>query len=106
MFVCGRPSRTRAERAIPGDRTLDAFDRALIGAHGAALALVAAYLSRAVIVEADEGRLHAWNPRRDGRRSESYRGRCTWGLSRNILDSAVGGGLVAFLATVSCGAGE
>jgi hypothetical protein len=54
MFVRSRPSRTRAERPIPGDRVLDAFDRALIGAHGAALALVAAYLSRAGIVEADE----------------------------------------------------
>ena len=69
MFVRSRPSRTRAERPIPGDRVLDAFDRALIGAHGAALALVAVYLSRAGIVEADEfGRC---NPRRDGRRSES-----------------------------------
>jgi hypothetical protein len=47
MFVRSRPSRTRAERPIPGDRVLDVFDRALIGAHGAALALVAAYLSRA-----------------------------------------------------------
>ena len=54
MFVRSRPSRTRAERPNPGDRVPDAFDRALIGAHGAALALVAAYLSRAGIVEADE----------------------------------------------------
>src|SRR5262245_5610679 len=46
MFVRSRASRTRAERPIPGDRVLDAFDRALIGAHGAALDLVAAYLSR------------------------------------------------------------
>ena len=53
MFVCSRASRTRAER-IPGDRVLDAFDRALIGAHGAALDLVAAYLSRAGTLEADE----------------------------------------------------
>jgi len=28
MFVRSRPSRTRAERPIPGDRLLDAFDRA------------------------------------------------------------------------------
>ena len=41
MFVRSRPSRTRAERPIPGDRVLEAFDRALIGAHGAALDLVA-----------------------------------------------------------------
>ncbi len=54
MFVCSRPSRTRAEHPIPGDRVPDAFDRSLIGAHGAALALVAAYLSRAGTVEADE----------------------------------------------------
>jgi hypothetical protein len=54
MFVRSRPSRTRAERPIPGDRVLDAFDRALIGAHGAALDLVAAYLSRAGTLEADE----------------------------------------------------
>ena len=54
MFVRSRPSRTRAECPIPGDRVLDAFDRALIGAHDAALALVAACLSRAGIVEADE----------------------------------------------------
>jgi len=54
MFVCSRPSRTRAERPIPDDRVPDAFDRSLIGAHGAALALVAAYLSRAGTVEADE----------------------------------------------------
>ena len=54
MFVRSRPSRTRAERPIPGDRILDAFDRALIGAHGAALDLVAAYLSRAGTLEADE----------------------------------------------------
>src|SRR5262247_1441573 len=32
MFVRSRASRTRAERPIPGDRVLDAFDRALIGA--------------------------------------------------------------------------
>ena len=58
MFVRSRPSRTRAERPNPGDRVPDAFDRALIGAHGAALAPVTAYLSRAGIVEADEfGRL-------------------------------------------------
>src|SRR5262249_48217672 len=54
MFVRSRASRTRAERPIPGDRVLDAFDRALIGAHGAALDLVAAYLSRAGTLEADE----------------------------------------------------
>ena len=54
MFVRSRPSRTRAERPIPGDRVLDAFDRALIGAHGAPLDLVAAYLSRAGTLEADE----------------------------------------------------
>ena len=54
MFVRSRPSRTRAERPIPGDRVLHAFDRALIGAHGAALDLVAAYLSRAGTLEADE----------------------------------------------------
>ena len=54
MFVRSRPSRTRAERPIPGDRVLDAFDRALIGAHGTPFALVVAYLSRAGIVEADE----------------------------------------------------
>jgi hypothetical protein len=54
MFVRSRPSRTRAERPIPGDRVLDAFDRALIGAHRAAFALVAAYLGRAGIVQADE----------------------------------------------------
>ena len=54
MFVRSRPSRTRAERPIPGDRVLDAFDSALIGAHGAALDLVAAYLSRAGTLEADE----------------------------------------------------
>ena len=54
MFVRSRPSRTRAERPIPGDRVRDAFDRALIGAHGAALDLVAAYLSRAGTLEADE----------------------------------------------------
>jgi hypothetical protein len=53
-FVCSRPSRTRAERPIPGDRVPDAFDRSLIGAHGAAFALVAAYRSRAGTVEADE----------------------------------------------------
>jgi hypothetical protein len=53
MFVRSRASRTRAERPIPGD-VLDAFDRALIGAHGAALDLVAAYLSRAGTLEADE----------------------------------------------------
>jgi hypothetical protein len=53
MFVRSRPSRTRSERPIPGDRVPDAF-RSLIGAHGAALALVAAYLSRAGTVEADE----------------------------------------------------
>ncbi len=47
MFVRSRPSRTRAERPNPGGRVPDAFDRALIGAHGAAFALVAAYLSRA-----------------------------------------------------------
>jgi hypothetical protein len=52
MFVRSRPSRTRAERPIPGDRVLDAFDSALIGAHGAALDLVAAYLSRAGTLEA------------------------------------------------------
>jgi hypothetical protein len=61
MFVRSRASRTRAERPIPGDRVLDALDRALIGAHGAALDLVAAYLSRAGTLEADES--HAWNPR-------------------------------------------
>ena len=54
MFVRSRASRTRAERPIPGDRVLDALDRALIGAHGAALDLVAAYLSRAGTLEADE----------------------------------------------------
>src|SRR5262249_53427728 len=54
MFVRSRPSRTRAERPIPGDRVLDAFDRALIGARGAALDLVAAYLSPAGTLEADE----------------------------------------------------
>ena len=47
IFVRSRPSRTRAERPIPGDR-------ALIGAHGAALDLVAAYLSRAGTLEVDE----------------------------------------------------
>jgi hypothetical protein len=52
MFVRSRPSRTRAERPIPGDRVLEAFDRALIGAHGAALDLVA--VSRAGTLEADE----------------------------------------------------
>ncbi len=41
MFVRSRASRTRAERPIPGDRVLDALDRGLIGAHGAALDLVA-----------------------------------------------------------------
>ena len=60
MFVRSRLSRTRAERPIPGDRVLDDFDRALIGAHGAALALVSVYLSRTGIVEADEfGRLES-----------------------------------------------
>jgi hypothetical protein len=54
MFVRSRPSRTRTVPPIPGDRVLGAVDRALIGAPGAALALVAAHLSRAGIVEADE----------------------------------------------------
>jgi hypothetical protein len=49
IFVRSRPSRTRAERPIPGDRVLDALDRPLIGAHGAALDL-----SRAGTLEADE----------------------------------------------------
>src|SRR5262249_36859928 len=31
MFVRSRPSRTRAERPIPGDRVLDAFDRSRAG---------------------------------------------------------------------------
>jgi hypothetical protein len=52
MFVRSRPSRTRAERPNPGGRAPDAFDRALIGAHGAAFALVAAYPRG--IGEADE----------------------------------------------------
>jgi hypothetical protein len=46
IFVRSRPSRTRAERPNPSDRVPDAFDCALMGARGAALALVAAYLSR------------------------------------------------------------
>ena len=54
MFVRSHPSRTRAERPIPGDRVLDAFDRALIGAHGGGTRPVAAYLSRAGTVEANE----------------------------------------------------
>jgi len=59
MFVRRRPSRTRAERLIPGDRVPDAFDRSLIGAHGAALALVAPYLSRAGTVETRAGTVEA-----------------------------------------------
>ena len=61
MFVRSRPSRTRAEHPpFLANRVLDAFDRALIGARGVALALVAAYLSRAGVVEADEfGRLES-----------------------------------------------
>ena len=58
MFVRSRPSQTRSERPIPGDRVPDAF-RSLIGAHGAALALVAAYLSRAGTVEARAGTVKA-----------------------------------------------
>src|SRR6516162_10252981 len=55
-----RPSRSNCSDHSAGasrkvaDRVLDAFDRALIGAHGAALDLVAAYLSRAGTLEADE----------------------------------------------------
>ena len=40
-----------AGHPIPETRVPDAFDRALIGAHGTALALVAAYLKRAGIVD-------------------------------------------------------
>ena len=82
MFVRSRPPRIRPERPVPGDRVLDAFDLALIGAHGAALDLVAVYLNRAGIVEAHEFR-----------RSESYRRRYTWRLGRIILDNADGRGL-------------
>lgn len=43
-----------AKRAIPDARVLDTFDRALLTAHGKALALVAAYLQRAGIVKVPE----------------------------------------------------
>src|SRR5262245_9432243 len=52
--------RHEPKRSAPFLAIADAFDRALIGAHGAALALVSVYLSRAGIVEADEfGRLES-----------------------------------------------
>ena len=54
MFVRSRPPRIHPLRPVPGYRVLDAFDLALIGAHGAALDLVAVYLNRAGIVEAHE----------------------------------------------------
>jgi hypothetical protein len=54
MFVRSHPSRTRAERPIPGDRVLDALTALQSARTAAALALVAAYLSRAGTVEANE----------------------------------------------------
>jgi hypothetical protein len=69
MFVRSRPSRTRSERPIPGDRVPDAF-RSLIGAHGAALALVAAYLSRAGTWRPARG---LWRPTSPAARLESSR---------------------------------
>jgi hypothetical protein len=53
MFIRSRPSRTRAERPFAGDLVLDAFDRALIGAHGPS-PWSQAYISRAGIVRACE----------------------------------------------------
>ena len=43
-----------AEPAVPGDRVLDTYDRALLIAHGKVLSLVAAYLHRAGVVSAPE----------------------------------------------------
>jgi hypothetical protein len=51
-----------SERPIAGPHVLGAFDRALVGAHGATLALVGAYLDRAGIGRGQGVRPDARNP--------------------------------------------
>lgn len=94
MFVRSRPSRTRAERSVPGDRALEAFDRALIGAHGAALALVAAISQPLGDCGGRRIRPHAWRPRR-----EDILGAWAW----IILDSSDGRGPARCKPSGRCG---
>lgn len=97
MFVRSRPSRTRSERPIPGDRVPDAF-RSLIGAHGAApsagrsLSQPRGHVeARAGTVEADESGRTLGILAVTAAEAIPTEGEVLWARAGIILDSADGG---------------